>query len=81
MPQRLDLSWTSEDTIKSSFMDYVGGAPHKFVSGYAQPKEFRSKNPIAIETVGVGSVDPFLGLLAVKRAASARRLQRDKTDI
>ena len=64
MPQRLDLSWTSEDTIKSSFMDYVGGAPHKFVSGYAQPKEFRSKNPIAIETVGVGSVDPFLSLLS-----------------
>ena len=64
MPQRLDLSWTSEDTIKSSYMDYIDGAPHKFVSGYAQPEEFRSKNPIAIENVGVGSVDPFLGLLA-----------------
>ena len=64
MPQRLDLSWTSEDTIKSSYMDYIDGAPHKFVSGYAQPEEFRSKNPIAIENVGVGSVDPFLGLLS-----------------
>ena len=64
MPQRLDLSWTSDDTIKSSYMDYVDGAPHKFVSGYAQPEEFRSKNPIAIENVGVGSVDPFLGLLS-----------------
>ena len=64
VPQRLDLSWTSEDTIKSSYMDYIDGAPHKFVSGYAQPEEFRSKNPIAIENVGVGSVDPFLGLLS-----------------
>ncbi|MGB1463476.1 MAG: hypothetical protein ACPG8C_01700, partial [Parvibaculales bacterium] len=64
MPQRLDLSWTSDDTIKSSYMDYVDGAPHKFVSSYAQPEEFRSKNPIAIENVGVGSVDPFLGLLS-----------------
>ena len=64
VPQRLDLSWTSEDTIKSSYMDYIDGAPHKFVSGYAQPEEFRSKNPIAIEKVGVGSVDPFLGLLS-----------------
>ena len=64
MPKRLDLSWTSEDTIKSSYMDYIDGAPHKFVSGYAQPEEFRSKNPIAIENVGVGSVDPFLGLLS-----------------
>ena len=64
MPQRLDLSWTSEDTIKSSYMDYIDGAPHKFVSDYAQPEEFRSKNPIAIENVGVGSVDPFLGLLS-----------------
>ena len=54
VPQRLDLSWTSEDTIKSSYMDYIDGAPHKFVSGYAQPEEFRSKNPIAIENVGVG---------------------------
>mgnify|MGYP001220794053 CR=1 FL=1 len=64
VPQRLDLSWTSEDTIKSSYMDYIDGAPHKFVSGYTQPEEFQSKNPIAIQAVGVGSVDPFLGLLS-----------------
>jgi hypothetical protein len=64
VPQRLDLSWTSEDTIKSSYMDYVDGAPHKFVSGYAQPEEFRSKTPVAIKSVGPGSVDPFLGLLS-----------------
>lgn len=64
VPQRLDLSWTLEGTIKSSYMDYIDGAPHKFVSGYTQAEEFRSKNPIAIENVGVGSVDPFLGLLS-----------------
>ena len=64
VPQRLDLSWTSEDTIKSSYMDYINGAPHRFVSGYAQPEEFQSKNPVAIETIGTGSVDPFLGLLS-----------------
>ena len=64
VPQRLDLSWTSEDTIKSSYMDYIDGAPHEFVSGYEQAEEFRSKNPVAIEAVGPGSVDPFLGLLS-----------------
>jgi hypothetical protein len=64
VPQRLDLSWTSEDMIKSSYMDYVDGAPHKFVSGYAQPAEFQSKNPVALKSVGAGSVDPFLGLLS-----------------
>lgn len=64
VPQRLDLSWTSEDTIKSSYMDYVDGAPKKFVSGYAQPSEFQSKTPVDIATVGAGSVDPFLGLMS-----------------
>ena len=89
VPQRLDLSWTMEGTIKSSYMDYIDGAPHKFVSGYAQSEEFRPKNPIAIEAVGTGSVDPFLGLLlplngqplraacdGTKRIFDGRRLAR-----
>ena len=72
VPRRLDLSWTSEDTIKSSYMDYRDGAPHKFVSGYAQPAEFQSKNPVALESVGAGSVDPFLGLLSPLKGRSLR---------
>ena len=63
-PRRLDLSWTSDDTVKSSYMDYVNGAPVKFVSGYEQPEEFKSKNPVDIATVGPGTVDPFLGMLS-----------------
>jgi hypothetical protein len=63
-PSRLDLSWTSDDIIKSSYMDYQNGAPLKFVSGYEQPDEFKSKNPVDIKTVGPGTVDPFLGMMS-----------------
>ena len=64
VPQRLDLSWTSDDQVKSSYMDYRDGAPYKFVSGYQQPEEFRSKNPVVLADVGSGTVDPFLGMLS-----------------
>ncbi|MDA8544318.1 DUF3108 domain-containing protein [Alphaproteobacteria bacterium] len=64
VPQRLDLSWNRDEVVKSSHMDYRDGAPLAFTSGYQQPEEFRSQNPISLEDVGPGSVDPFLGLLS-----------------
>ena len=64
VPQRLDLSWNRDDVVKSSHMDYLDGAPFAFISGYEQPEEFRSQNPITLDEVGPGSVDPFLGLLS-----------------
>ncbi len=79
MPERLDLSWTSDEKIKSSHMDYKNGAPLKFVSGYQQPDEFKSKNPVDIKSIGPGSVDPFLGMLSplngkpLKNACSGNR--------
>lgn len=79
VPQRLDLSWTSDEQIKSSHMIYRDGAPVEFVSGYEQPEEFRSKNPVDISTVGGGTVDPFLGMLSIlngqplKAACSGKR--------
>ena len=64
VPQRLDLSWNRDEVVKSSHMDYRDGAPLAFTSGYEQPEAFRSQNPITLEEVGPGSVDPFLGLLS-----------------
>jgi hypothetical protein len=72
VPQRLDLSWNRDEIIKSSHMDYRDGVPIKFQSGYAQPDEFKSKNPIALEDVGAGSVDPFLGLLSALQGRPLR---------
>lgn len=72
VPQRLDLFWATDETIKSSFMDYVNGAPANFVSGYQQPEEFRSKTPVDIATVGSGTVDPFLGLLSTLKGRPLR---------
>jgi len=64
VPERMDLSWTSDDLIKSSHMVYRDGAPYEFVSGYEQAEEFKSKNPVDIATVGPGSLDPFIGMIS-----------------
>ena len=64
VPQRLDLSWTADDEIKSSFMDYEAGVPVKFRSGYDLPPEAEPKNKVDFDSVGSGSVDPFLAMLA-----------------
>lgn len=67
VPQRLDLAWANDDGIKSTYMDYEGGAPVKFHSGYVLPPEAQPKNKVDITTVGGGSVDPFLAMLAPLR--------------
>lgn len=64
MPERLDLAWTNDDTIKSSYMNYSQGAPVKFQSGYELPPEAQPENKVDIQAVGPGSVDPFLAMLA-----------------
>lgn len=66
-PQRLDLAWSNDEGIKSTYMIYEGGAPVKFYSGYTLPPEAQPKNKVDITTVGRGSVDPFLAMLAPLR--------------
>lgn len=69
LPSRLDLAWSNDDGIKSTYMDYQRGVPVKFYSGYALPPEAQPKNKVDITKVGSGSVDPFLAMLAPLRGA------------
>ena len=71
VPHRLDLSWTSEDGIKSTVLLYEDGAPVEFRSDYEPDPEFVPEDPVDIATVGPGTVDPFLVLLNVLPAADA----------
>lgn len=66
-PQRLDLAWSNDEGIKSTFMDYERGIPVKFHSGYVLPPEAQPENKVDITKVGSGSVDPFLAMLAPLR--------------
>ena len=63
-PQRLDLAWSNDEGVKSTYMDYESGAPVKFYSGYVLPPEAQPKSKVDITIVGGGSVDPFLAMLA-----------------
>ena len=64
LPNRMDLAWSNDDGIKSTYMDYRRGVPVKFHSGYVLPPEAQPKNKVDITEVGGGSVDPFLAMLA-----------------
>lgn len=67
VPARLDLAWSNDDGIKSTYMEYNQGAPVTFHSGYKLPPEAQPKNKVDIDSVGRGSVDPFLAMLAPLR--------------
>ena len=64
LPNRMDLAWSNDDGIKSTYMDYRRGVPVKFHSGYVLPPEAQPKNKVDITEVGGGSVDPFVAMLA-----------------
>lgn len=63
-PERLDLSWSSDDGVNATYMDYENGAPLRFHSGYDLPPEAQPKTKVALSDIGSGSVDPFLAMLA-----------------
>lgn len=67
VPQRLDLAWSNDDGVKSTYMNYQRGVPVEFFSGYKLPPEAQPKNKVDINEVGSGSVDPFLAMLAPLR--------------
>ena len=64
VPRHLDLSWANDEGVKSSFMRYQDGAPIEFVSGYAPTPENRSATSVDIASIGTGTTDPFLAMLA-----------------
>tara|TARA_B110000971_G_scaffold212241_1_gene241454 strand:+ start:820 stop:1689 length:870 start_codon:yes stop_codon:yes gene_type:complete len=64
VPKHLDLSWANDEGIKSSWMRYKDGAPVEFVSGYALPPEGQSDTTVDIDSIGAGTTDPFLAMLA-----------------
>ena len=63
VPQRLDLSWIGDETVKSSFMTYKNGTPLEFVSGYQPDGDQKPAEPVVISQVGPGTRDPFAALL------------------
>lgn len=68
-PERIDLSWSSDSGVKSTYMDYENGAPLRFYSGYDLPPEAQPKIKVDITKIGSGSVDPFLAMLAPIKTA------------
>ena len=64
VPRHLDLSWANDEGVKSSFMRYQDGAPLEFVSGYAPTPENQSVEKVDIHSIGTGTTDPFLAMLA-----------------
>jgi hypothetical protein len=54
-------------------MVYDKGVPQRFHSGYKLPPEALPKNQVDIKTVGAGSVDPFLAMLAPLRGDDLNR--------
>jgi len=66
-PVSLRYSWTSEDSINFTQLDYVSGAPFEYKTNYKPKKVQKVVLPISIEDVGPGTRDPFLSLLVVQR--------------
>jgi len=62
-PVGVSIAWKQSDEIRKSEISYTNGAPSGFYSDYALPPERQPKTPVALETVGRGTNDPFLAML------------------
>jgi len=64
VPTHLDLSWANDDGISASSMRYRDGAPVEFISGYTRPPNAQSDSQVDINSIGKGTTDPFVAMLA-----------------
>lgn len=62
-PQKLDLNWVSDDTLKTTFMRYENGRPVEFASDYQPEGEQLPLQPVVMSEVGGGTLDPFTAML------------------
>ena len=62
-PVGVSIAWKQSDETKKSEIGYTDGAPSQFYSDYVLPPERQPKTPVALETVGRGTNDPFLAML------------------
>lgn len=62
-PQKLDLNWVSDDTLKTTFMRYENGRPVEFASDYKPEGDELPSEPVTMSEVGSDTVDPFTAML------------------